>query len=61
MFDVFPWQEIMQAMVMGTGECGDVVWTFLGISIPGWTLVAFVCMAFINILIALRVNKKTFI
>jgi disulfide bond formation protein DsbB len=61
MFDVFPWQEIMQAMVMGTGECGDVVWTFLGISIPGWTLVAFVGMAFINILIALRVNKKTFI
>jgi disulfide bond formation protein DsbB len=61
MFDVFPWQEIMQAMVMGTGECGDVVWTLLGISIPGWTLVAFVGMAFINILIALRVNKKTFI
>jgi disulfide bond formation protein DsbB len=61
MFDVFPWQEIMQAMVMGTGECGDVVWTFLGISIPGWTLVAFVGMAFINILIALHVNKKTFI
>ena len=61
MFDVFPWQEIMQAMVMGTGECGDVVWTFLGLSIPGWTLVAFVGMAILNILIALRVNKKTFI
>jgi len=61
MFDVFPWQEIMQAMVMGTGECGDVVWTFLGISIPGWTLVAFVGMAILNILIALRVNKNTFI
>lgn len=58
MFEVFPWQEIMQAMVMGTGECGDVVWTFLGISIPGWTLVAFVGMAIINIVIALRANKK---
>ncbi|MGO2354093.1 MAG: disulfide bond formation protein B [Marinomonas foliarum] len=58
MFEVFPWQEIMQAMVMGTGECGDVVWTFLGLSIPGWTLVAFTGMAVINIVIALRVNKK---
>ncbi|WP_417559404.1 disulfide bond formation protein B [Marinomonas sp.] len=58
MFEVFPWQEIMQAMVMGTGECGDVVWTFLGISIPGWTLVAFIGMAIINIVIALRANKK---
>ena len=58
MFEVFPWQEIMQAMVMGTGECGDVVWTLLGISIPGWTLVAFVGMAIVNIIIALRANKK---
>lgn len=58
MFEVFPWQEIMQAMVMGTGECGDVVWTFLGISIPGWTLVAFIGMAIINIVVALRANKK---
>lgn len=60
MFEVFPWQEIMEAMVMGTGECGDVVWTFLGISIPGWTLVAFVGMAIVNLVIALRANKKTF-
>lgn len=59
MFEVFPWQEIMQAMIMGTGECGDVVWTFLGISIPGWTLVAFVGMALINIVIALTTRKKT--
>jgi len=58
MFDVFPWQEIMQAMIMGTGECGDVVWTFLGISIPGWTLVAFAGMALVNIVIALTVRKK---
>ncbi|MEP0074150.1 MAG: disulfide bond formation protein B [Marinomonas sp.] len=58
MFDVFPWQEIMQAMIMGTGECGDVVWTFLGLSIPGWTLVVFVSMAIINVIIALRSKKR---
>ncbi len=54
MFEVFPWQEILEAMVMGTGECGDVVWTFLGLSIPGWTLVAFVAMALVNLWIALK-------
>ncbi|WP_394180818.1 disulfide bond formation protein B [Marinomonas posidonica] len=59
MFEVFPWQEIMQAMIMGTGECGDVVWTFMGLSIPGWTLVAFVGMAIINGMIALTENKAT--
>ncbi|MCO4784976.1 MAG: disulfide bond formation protein B [Marinomonas atlantica] len=54
MFEVFPWQEIMQAMIMGTGECGDVMWTFLGLSIPGWTLVAFATMALINLWIAIK-------
>ncbi len=58
MFEVFPWQEIMQAMIMGTGECGDVVWTFLGLSIPGWTLVVFASMAIINVIIALRSKKR---
>lgn len=58
MFEVFPWQEIMQAMVMGTGECGEVHWTLFGISIPGWTLVAFVGMVIVNLVIALRVGKK---
>lgn len=57
MVEVFPWQEIMSAMIMGTGECGDVVWTFLGLSIPGWTLVAFVGMALINIMIAIKSNR----
>jgi len=58
MFEVFPWQEIMQAMIMGTGECGDVVWTLFGISIPGWTLIAFIGMALVNLVIALGVTKK---
>ena len=25
----------------GDGSCAEVVWTFLGISIPGWTLVGY--------------------
>lgn len=54
MIEVFPWQETLQAMIMGTGDCGDVVWTFLGLSIPAWTLVAFLSMAFVNIWIALK-------
>lgn len=54
MIEVFPWQEIMEAMIMGTGECGDVLWTFLGLSIPGWTLIAFLGMAIVNLMIALK-------
>jgi disulfide bond formation protein DsbB len=58
MVEVFPWQEIMSAMIMGTGECGDVVWTFLGLSIPGWTLVAFAGIAIINFVIFCSFKKR---
>ncbi|OUR67439.1 disulfide bond formation protein B [Marinomonas sp. 42_23_T18] len=57
MVEVFPWQEIMSAMIMGTGECGDVLWTFLGLSIPGWTLVAFAGIAILNFVIFYNFRK----
>lgn len=58
MIEAFPWQKIAHAMIMGTGECGAVVWTFLGLSIPGWTLVMFSLMAIINLFIAVRSGKN---
>ena len=54
MVEVFPWQDVLQAMILGTGDCGEVTWTFLGLSIPGWTLIAFVGMAVVNLGIALK-------
>jgi disulfide bond formation protein DsbB len=26
---------------MGTGNCAEVTWTFLGLSIPAWVLLSF--------------------
>lgn len=45
MFETFPFMDAMKIMLTGDGNCAEVVWTFLGISIPGWTLVAFSCLA----------------
>ncbi|GAB3478957.1 disulfide bond formation protein B [Marinomonas epiphytica] len=59
MFEVFPWQEILESMIMGTGECGETVWTFLGLSIPGWTLVAFTGMTICNFMIAVKTKIVT--
>ena len=42
MLEVFPLTEVISMVLAGDGTCAEVVWTFLGISIPGWTLVAFV-------------------
>jgi disulfide bond formation protein DsbB len=39
--EVFPLGEAVQMILHGSGECAEVLWRFLGLSIPGWTLVAF--------------------
>ena len=39
--EVFPLSEAVQMVLRGSGECAEVLWRFLGLSIPGWTLVAF--------------------
>lgn len=33
--------EVLAAMFLGEGSCAEIKWQLLGLSIPGWTLVAF--------------------
>lgn len=49
-FENFPLSETIKLMLNGTGECADVLWTFLGLSIPGWTLIAFMLLAALGLL-----------
>jgi disulfide bond formation protein DsbB len=44
MLDVFPAADILKAMTFGTGNCAEVSWTLLGISIAGWALAGFLSM-----------------
>lgn len=49
-FENFPLAETIKSMLNGTGECAEVLWTFLGLSIPGWALVAFLGLSSISLL-----------
>lgn len=40
--DAFPFWEALAILFRGDGNCAEVAWRFLGLSIPGWTLIAFV-------------------
>ena len=48
--DVLPLSELIAAMLSGTGECAEVDWTFLGLSMAGWALFAFFAFLVISIL-----------
>lgn len=41
MLDTMPVLDALKEVFYGAGECAEVMWTFLGISIPGWSLIWF--------------------
>ena len=41
MMNRFPFWDVLGKVLKGSGECAEVLWTFLGLSIPGWTLIMF--------------------
>ena len=49
-FENFPLLDTIKLMLNGTGECADILWSYLGLSISGWTLVAFIAHALLSLL-----------
>lgn len=54
MLENFPLGQAFNLLLQGDGNCADTLWTFLGVSIPGWTLVAFAGLVAINVWQILR-------
>ena len=44
MFEVFPLAEVIGAMTQGTGDCAKVSFRFLGLTLPGWSLVTYLVL-----------------
>ena len=42
LMDVLPLNEVIAMVLSGDGACAEVAWTFLGLSLPGWLLIAFI-------------------
>lgn len=42
MLDAFPVSEVIKTLLTGDGNCAEVQWTLMGLSIPGWAAVGFV-------------------
>lgn len=43
--DTFPLQDVVMKVFKGSGECAKVDWTFLGMALPSWVLLAFLGFA----------------
>ena len=44
MLDAFPFAEALKMVFTGSGECAAIDWSFIGLSMPAWVLIAIVAM-----------------
>ena len=44
MLDAMPISGVVRKVMTGSGECANVDWSFLGLSMPAWSLVWFVLL-----------------
>ncbi len=56
--DVLPFMDLLSIMFSGTGDCAEVQWVFLGLSIPGWTLICFTGYTLLGIFEMVRWHKS---
>lgn len=51
MMDILPLRDVVSLVLTGSGECAEIDFTFLGLSLPAWTLIGFLILS----LAALRI------
>ena len=44
MLETLPWQQLLETVFKGSGECAEIGWTFLGQSMPVWTGLLFLAL-----------------
>ena len=49
MLEVFPLTAVIRKVLTGSGECALVTWRFLGLSMPGWVLLAAIGLAALGV------------
>ena len=56
--NTFPLFDALKIIFTGSGECGDTQWVFLGLTIPGWTLVIFAVMLLVELMIVSGILRR---
>lgn len=59
LMDMLPLQEVVATVLRGDGNCAKIDAAWLGISLPGWTLVAFVGFAAYALLMPVLARRRS--
>lgn len=62
----FPWKDIVRSLIWGAGDCSEIPWAWLGLSMAAWSALYFIIMFVVSGFIFFqlgssinRVEKKT--
>ncbi len=58
MLEVFPLGDVIKRIFTGSGECAEVSWTFLGMTIPQQTLLLFIGLIVLVIVAHMQGQKR---
>ncbi len=59
LLDAFPLMQVLKEVFSGSGECAEVVWRFLGLSIPEQAMIVFAVFTLVNLyLLKVIISKK---
>ena len=54
--DVFPFADVLNALFMGDGNCAEILWQFLGLSMAGWSLIFFIVIVALSLFALIKSN-----
>lgn len=57
MIHYLPWSEVAHALLLGAGDCAEITWTWLGLSMPAWTALYFLGMLLASLLSYMNLRK----
>jgi disulfide bond formation protein DsbB len=58
MLETYPLGETLAKILKGTGDCAEVDWTFLGLSIAEWALISFIVLIAVSVLQLWKAGSK---
>lgn len=56
----FPWKDLLHALFWGTGNCAEVTWTWLGLSMPAWSALYFIFIILASVFIHWSLKTRPF-
>ena len=58
MLDNFPLTEVLATVLRGSGSCAEVIWSFMGMSMPMWTLIWYTGLGLVTLWVVYRPARR---